>query len=432
MALESVTYETSDVALATVDAQGKVTARGTGSVTLTARSGGKSGTASLAVEGGAVHEGTIAEDEVWREQDNPHFVIGTVRVEGSSEPVLTIEPGVRVLLSDHTRLLVGQNDPGTLVAVGTAEKVIRFEADTQTPTPGFWGGIYFAAQTTTASELRYAELSYCGVANIDPRFHAPCVYIQGDGQGGGAQPVLTDVAISHSAGAGVTAVEQGAFGAGSARVSVTDGGSFAFSIDANRAGTLPEGGTIAGNTPNMINVRGDVVDHTQTWPDLAVPYVLTGGAMDIEGATSPVLTLLPGTELRIESEGVIHVGANAPGGLVAVGTGSAAGRLHRALRESGRGPLGGPRLPGRCPEQLAAGRGRRRVGRRRRPGHRAERQRDGRRRQGSLHHPHHVPLLQGLRRGGAVPFDNFATDFTAAEFENTFESTPGGAQCGPR
>ena len=182
----------------------------------------------------------------------------------------------------------------------------------------------------------------------------------------------------------------------------------------------------------MINVRGDVVDHTQTWPNLGVPYVLTGGAMDIEGASSPVLTLLPGTELRVEREGVIHVGANAPGGLVAVGTAPApiVFTAHSASPVAGHwegidfraDALSSSRLDEVVVEW--AGGGGRATG---------------------LNGNVMVDVDKGafitrttFRSSadcGVVrtdPFDNFATDFTAAELENTFESTPGGAQCGPR
>jgi hypothetical protein len=317
--LGTVTYASGDPAIAEVNpSTGAVTARGTGTTTLTATSASGQGTLTLKVEGGAVHKGTISQSETWHAKDNPHILLGTVDVEGSSHPVLTIEAGVIVRVPDTEGLRIGQDAPGTLKAEGTAEQPIRFEADTRTPTPGFWGAVAFESQSGSGSRLTHAILSHCG------SYHAwsqrrPCISIEGNFAGGGARPVIADVTITDSAGSGVVAEADGAFGPGSARVSVKNSGDYPFRIQPNYAQTLPQGGTLEGNTPNAVELASGTVRETQTWPDLGVPYVASG-SINVEGPRSPVLTLPAGLVLRMTADTSLRVGEENPGGLKAVGT----------------------------------------------------------------------------------------------------------------
>jgi hypothetical protein len=317
--LGTVTFSSSNPAIAEVDPNtGVVTARGTGTATLTATSSQGQGTLSLKVEGGSVHRGTIAQSETWRAKDNPHVVLDDVYVQGSSHPVLTIEPGVVVRVANGSGLSIGEDEPGTLKAEGTAQQPIRFEADTQTPTRGFWRSVDFKSQSGTGSKLTHATLSHCGSFHPTAQ-RRPCIYIQGNFTGGGARPVLADVSIKDGAGSGVVAEADGAFAPGSARVSVTSSGDYPFRIQPNYASTLPQGGTLEANTPNAVELSGGTVTETQTWPDLGVPYVVAD-RVNVEGSRSPVLTLPAGLVLRMTAGSSFRVGEENPGGLQAVGT----------------------------------------------------------------------------------------------------------------
>jgi hypothetical protein len=316
--LDSARFFSADHTVAEVDeATGVVIARGAGTVTLFVTSSQGDEGLTLRIEG-AVHRGTIAQSETWHTKDNPHFLLDTVNVGGSSHPVLTIEPGVVVRAAASTGLRIGQGEPGSLKAEGTAQHPIRFEADTQAPTRGFWGALEFAPQSGTDSKLTYASLSHCG------SFHPwserrPCISIEGNFAGGGARPVLADVTITHGAGSGVVAANDGAFGPGSARVSVKDSGDYPFQIETNYAHTLPLGGTLEGNTANYVELTDGNVRESQTWPDLGMPYVIAD-TVNVAGPRSPVLSLPAGLVLRMTADTRFGVGDGNPGTLQAVGT----------------------------------------------------------------------------------------------------------------
>ncbi|MGZ3457952.1 MAG: Ig-like domain-containing protein, partial [Archangium sp.] len=287
VALGTVTYSTSDQTVADVDPNtGLVSAKGTGTATLTATSEGRSGQLSISVAG-AAHRGNIRASETWRAKDNPHSVLERVDVEGSTHPVVTLEPGVIVRFTAHTGLYVGTGgEPGSLEAEGTAQAPIQFVADTASPTPGFWQGLIFGAQCGVDSVLRQAKLTHCGA---DPELAGssnPCIRIVG----GNTRPVIADVSIQNSGGSGVEALEDAGFGDGSARVSVSDSAGYPFLIEPNQAHTLPTGGTLSNNAPNMVYIFDGPVLDTQSWPLLGVPYV-AGGGINIGGPNSPMLTL---------------------------------------------------------------------------------------------------------------------------------------------
>ncbi|WNG37260.1 hypothetical protein F0U61_28990 [Archangium violaceum] len=317
--LGPVTFDTSNKSIAEVDpATGLVTARGTGTATLTATSAKGQGSLTLKVEGGAVHRGTISHSETWYAKDNPHFVLDSVFVEGSSHPVLTIEAGVIVRFTAAMALRIGVDEPGSLKAEGSQDRPIQFVADAQRPTEGFWESIYFGAQSGADSKLAHVNLSHCGSVHPWSRRN-PCIVMKGNEAGGGARPVLTDVLITNGAGSGVVAEDDGAFGPGSARVSVKDGGDFPFSFQPNYIHTLPQGGVLEGNTVNAVEVTDGKVVESQTWPDLGVPYVVAF-YVDVEGSRSPVLTLPAGLTVRMTADSAFRIGKEQPGGLIAVGT----------------------------------------------------------------------------------------------------------------
>jgi hypothetical protein len=306
--------------VAKVDTTGKVTTlvAGTAAIRANAAAGGvtQQGQASLTVTlKPTVHDTSVTANETWRAANNPHVVRGSLEVSGGS--TLTIEAGVEIHFEQDAELRVTS---GTLKALGTEEAPIRMVAKSSMPTKGTWRGVVLATAGSD-SELNHVTLSHCGGASGK----SACLALENK-----AAPVLRHVTVRDSGTTGVRVADDGsAFGTASTTLGVSGSASYAVRIGANQAGTLPTGGTFTGNAPNAIELRGNV-SRSQTWPNLGLPYVLSGEILVENPTTRATLTIPAGTELRFgpngvagdELEGALFVGwsNNTLGDLIVEGT----------------------------------------------------------------------------------------------------------------
>ena len=307
-------WTSSNDAVATVGSKtGLASTHMAGTVTITAKATSdgveKQGQATLSVtqqppRDPTVHTNPITANETWRVADNPHVVRGYIDVNGATSPTLTIEAGVELRFEQDAGLRVTN---GILRALGTQEAPIRMVSSQAVPTKGHWRGVVFA---TGGSEMNHVMLSDCGRDSGE----GACIALQNK-----ATPVLRNVTVRNSGTAGVEVADDGsAFGSESTMLSVSGSESYAVRIGANQAGTIPGGGTFTGNAPNAIELQGDV-SHSQTWANRGIPYVVND-FVSIAGATSPTLTLAPGTMLRFGRDYGLYVGDDAPGELIVGGT----------------------------------------------------------------------------------------------------------------
>lgn len=314
-------WSSADTTRARIDGQGVVTGRANGTVTLTAASAnGIKGTLTLTIRG-AVHRGPITQNETWREADNPHYVTDDVVVAGTNSPRLTIEPGVEIRFAERAAIFVGGEQPGSLTADGSAAKKIRFLANAAAPGKGHYYGVYFDRQTGTGSSIRHADFNHCGNDRGGMKVGADACIAAVEPN---VAPTIADVTIQNSGSNGIMMMDGGAFGPGSANVSVGGSTEFPIVIDANFAGTLPDGGTFTGNGTNRVRVYShQPVTRTQTWHNLGIAYSVSGDLM-IGSSSSPVLTLADSVVLRMASGATVYVGNYSgngePGGLVALGS----------------------------------------------------------------------------------------------------------------
>jgi flagellar hook assembly protein FlgD len=97
----------------------------------------------------------------WKNTGLPYVVTGTFSVEknGAPTPVLTVPAGVTIKFTYNVGLLVGNGYPGELSAVGTSAQPIVFTAASGT-TAGSWAGLSLMSHVTSASQLKYATVSY--------------------------------------------------------------------------------------------------------------------------------------------------------------------------------------------------------------------------------------------------------------------------------
>jgi len=310
--VSSYRWTSSNEAVATVDATGKVatSTAGTATISASATADGitQQGQATLTVTQPIVHATSITANETWRAVDSPHIVRGSIEVTGAGAPTLTLEAGVEIRFEQDAELRITQ---GALRAMGTQEAPVQMVSSQSTPTKGHWRGLVFAVAGST-SELNHVTLSHCGRSSGE----GACVALKNQ-----AAPVLRQVKVQNSGTMGVMVADSSAFGVGSTALSVSGSEGYAIHISANQAGTLPTGGSFTSNTLNAVELRGNV-SSSQTWPNPGIPYVVNH-LLNVESSAGPTLTLAAGTAVRFGPDAGLLVGPDLPGELIVDGTAAA-------------------------------------------------------------------------------------------------------------
>lgn len=108
-----------------------------------------------------VQRGTVEEDVTWRAMGVPYLVVGEVRIDGKEgvRAQVKIEAGASFAFSGDARFAVGYYAEGALVAKGTTDAPITFEASTRKEA-GEWRGI--AVHSKGEVELENVTISHGG------------------------------------------------------------------------------------------------------------------------------------------------------------------------------------------------------------------------------------------------------------------------------
>jgi hypothetical protein len=262
-------------------------------------------------------EGNVSRSQTWPNLGIPYVVNDHVNVESATSPRLTLSAGTVLRFGRDYGLYVGGDFPGELIVDGTAASPILLTADSASPTPGHWRGVHLKHQSSGTSRISHATIEYAGASGSVGTGN---LNVYGNFGNGGARPVINNVVVQKGSEYGAYVVNDGAFGPGSTVLTARDNGSYAIGVEPNYVGSIPTGGTFSGNTPNAVEIPSGRVITTQTWPNLRIPYVVNG-LVNVSSATTPKLTLLPGTELRFGQGQGLSVGAEGqPGILLAEGT----------------------------------------------------------------------------------------------------------------
>lgn len=108
--------------------------------------------------GGIVMTGTVSSSATWADCGVPYLLPDGLVVNGTSVPVLTIEPGVTIKIGDGRTFEIRE---GAVSAVGTADKRITISSASASPTAGCWEEIYLGPDADAANtEFRYCDISY--------------------------------------------------------------------------------------------------------------------------------------------------------------------------------------------------------------------------------------------------------------------------------
>ncbi|WP_158606800.1 copper amine oxidase N-terminal domain-containing protein [Paenibacillus ginsengarvi] len=276
---------------------------------------------SCNLPGGQVHNGTIKPGgETWSVCGSPHFVKDDFYVEGKDSPNLVIEAGAVVRFENGAGILVGLNAPGGLVVEGTEKDPVTFSADTAGAQPGFWKGIHFYGQTVKGrASIDFAHIEYAGGSNGAVTVTA------------GTSPVeltVRDTLFKNNAYAGIQLMENTRLSPQSKNLTITgtktspDGGGAPIVTAAYGTNGLPDG-DYKENELNVVLIAAAMssttINTNTTWNKLSIPYQAKI-TVYVDGPSSPVLTIAPGTETIWEKLSGLTVGSYDRGGLIAKGT----------------------------------------------------------------------------------------------------------------
>jgi len=210
----------------------------------------------------------------------------------TAAPVLTIEPGVTILADAGSVLQVGvsASNQGGIVAAGTSTAPIVLKSSAASPKAGDWEGLVLGDAVLASSQLSHVEIDDAGATNGGS---VSASLVVGEGTTQALAITLSNLKLADDAGYGLLLDgRQVKFGAGSGNLTVSDWGS-AFAPIALAA---EQGDSLAGVSFSTgasghdgqivlvdTGVAGlQVVDRTQTWPAIPIPYLLQNAGIDVE------------------------------------------------------------------------------------------------------------------------------------------------------
>ena len=234
---------------------------------------------------------TVDVDATWQKLDVDYQMLGSVYVQATSAPTVTIEDETTFEFAASTGLWVGWSTSGALDLEGdtSSGSGIVFTSAQSSPVAGDWYGLilgYYLRSGATVLEgfsVEYggSSASYPGgvvVYNTDATL-SDCA-VTDSGENGlfvtGGDVSISDCEVSDNAESGVylntTANLDGAF----TDNELTGNGDYPVLLTANSLGYLDSSSTYSGNGKDYISVTADTVDVDATWQALDVDYYMSG------------------------------------------------------------------------------------------------------------------------------------------------------------
>ena len=298
-----------------------------------------------------VSAATITANETWTAACSPYIVTSNVTVRDGA--ILTIDPGVVVKFNSTRSLTIATTTlTGGLVAAGTTQNPIKFTSNQTTPTAGFWRGLVINRNVLPGSVLTNAIIEYAGVnpslkldnvsgvamtlAGVEVRqctaegvsivaedpileyltVNCPAATKHGIVATSGSSFVVRNSTIANA----ISAVDAATTGGVTDTTFTSYDSGLPFSLHAERVGMVIGSNTLAGSTSaSIVNVTGGTVASSATWRPFS--YRITG-SMNVWGASTPMLTLQPGADLRFSANSKLSISAHPSnrGGITAIGT----------------------------------------------------------------------------------------------------------------
>ena len=207
--------------------------------------------------------GTISTSQTWTWDGSPYIISGTVLVQGSSNPVVTIQSRVVVKFNSNAEIQIGHGTSsslrGGMVVNGVTNYPVRFTANSETPTPGFWKHIRTNLNTVDGQlSFNHAIFEYGGSTN-------------GNFEVGGSNPVFNNCIFRNSQKMGL----YHAVNTASATVSTTyfqENGTYPLNWNQNFLSQLGTGCSYINNGTQRILIVSQNITTPQTWLNQGIPY----------------------------------------------------------------------------------------------------------------------------------------------------------------
>lgn len=101
----------------------------------------------------------IIKSATWASLGVPYFIQDPFNIDGSfKEAVLTLSGGVTMMFGSGSGINIGENGPGSLIALGTATNQVTFTS--LLGQPGSWKGLHFFEMAGPLSKLDHIVLEY--------------------------------------------------------------------------------------------------------------------------------------------------------------------------------------------------------------------------------------------------------------------------------
>lgn len=241
-----------------------------------------------------IRGGPVDQSATWAAAGAPWRLIGTVTLEGPSEPTITMPAGLQVRADPAGGFTVGL---GGLLVGDTAGPPVIVESTGQG-----WAGIALAHSAGTA--LRNVLLKGCA---------QPCLTVGGPGVTDSGL-VLEEVTIDGARSAGIHLGVGVTFHPASRDLTIARVEGVPINLAPEAVQTIPRG-DYRFNEIDAIRVRAGVITSSATWRNHGLPYSLPDGLAITSIGDQPSLTLEPGVTLQL------GIGTRVSGGtLVAIGT----------------------------------------------------------------------------------------------------------------
>lgn len=287
---------------------------------------------------------TLSQSTTWGSLSNisAFHLLGSLTIQASTSPVLTLAAGTTVKIDGAFQILVGgttSTQLGALYAVGTSSSRVRFQKGAASN----WQNIYFRNYSVDAN----CRLEWCDL--VDGGSSNGAVYIET------ASPALANVAISGSSTNGIHLTGGDPAFSGSQSLSGCSGywlnststttpPTFT-SVSVSSSGKLAKAAadlwaSFVNSAPAISSGPHEADVITSTLTTTTTFGGLTGisawhlfGSLTIAASSGPVLTIAPGTTVKLDAGLNVAVGGSTSstlGGLVASGTSSSHVRFEKA------------------------------------------------------------------------------------------------------
>jgi parallel beta-helix repeat protein len=248
----------------------------------------------------------ISSSAIWPQHNIPYVIAGNLEVSRSTVgDTLTLQPGTVLQFEPEVELRIGApGSPGFLMANGDTTSIIFAAADTAKAP--HWSGLYFSSQGSGLMDSCLVTFGGAGgrMANI---FCATA-----------SDPVIQSCTVERSLAHGLVCAD--------AALPTIAGNTFqhngghAISLFANYVPLIGTDNIYDGNGENAIELKGDNITASVTWPHLDIPYALAGDVSVFNPALGDTLALEPGVTLAFDDDVQLQIGRDGYAGtLLAIG-----------------------------------------------------------------------------------------------------------------